>query len=882
MGHRSSMGGRPFVAVGVALAVTVAVSGVAAQSPATIHQWALTASASTEYGSGSQWAAMSAAGEPDVTEYSDNQLAWTPKSKDGTTDWLDLRYEQAVIPTGIGIHESFSPGFVTKVEAYHTADGTWVTLWEGTDPTPADALGTFSPPLKATDVAVDRIRVTIDTDIPDYNEIDAVELVGTPPGSSVGPPASAAAQSPGPEPSSAPLPRGSAGSAQPSLASAADLLVPLSPDELQAAGQSILAAQWERFGLVEFDPELPAILTALQQRGATDLADYLARQPPLELPGASSHRTGLVASIAEVPPRTDPRLADQGGSFITVLVGMLFTGADMARKLPIGPDAARHDAPPFDKQGTERVGSRDVPYSMHAEDQVGSDHGRISQSSTQRETYNIPDKVTGELKATVQDGTTVSFEMGVCPDQIGALTGRVKVSSEVVLESVSGPGFHSTYQGTDDFVVQVTDQATVGGTQHTIETHVTNSGDRMAFGTDPAEAVDSDLGIIRSWTFGPDGDALDTSNQAIVTSNGVDAVDTKTEGQTAGMILWLVNGLVAGAADRWRSGDCVDVKMLQGNGGEVEAGSETQIVAQPRHKIDQVDLAKPVVASFSGKASVEPVGVGIPAPAQFTYTAGEDGDTGTVTLTSTSNRGIGSTSVLFRVPKMETPSPPPPTATPPPESTFEPAPTSGAAPTGLRGTIHYRYEMTSIYNPGYTQVLDMDMDLALRAFNGPSANKVPSPIDEDGQVEMVGPGTFHATYHEEVPCGDGGNEVLEGDGGGSITSVGVAYVNSDFADEGMLTLPSFETDDFHIADHPCPGGQAFDRDASIGYMITQCDPNGDFLTGITRGLRGRGEVRGEVYGFSFDCTDMGGDDSVNLTVTTSGFLEGTNDFGVLP
>ena len=146
-----------------------------------IHQWALTASASTEYGSGTQWSAMSATGEPNVTDYGDSQLAWTPKLKDGSTEWLDLRFDHAVIPTGIGIHESFSPGFVTRVEAYHTADGTWVTLWEGTDPTPTGAIGIFSPRLTATDFATDRIRVTIDSSVPDYNEVDAVELAGTPP-----------------------------------------------------------------------------------------------------------------------------------------------------------------------------------------------------------------------------------------------------------------------------------------------------------------------------------------------------------------------------------------------------------------------------------------------------------------------------------------------------------------------------------------------------------------------------------------------------------------------------------------------------------------------------------------------------------------------------
>lgn len=677
---RVASGMSRFAGVGVAFVLIVVAGGIAAQSPGAIHQWALTASASSEYGSGSQWAAMSAAGEPDVTDYGDSQFAWVPKTKDGTSDWLDSRFDQAVIPTGVSIHESFNPGFVTRVEAYHTADAAWVTLWEGSDPTPTGDIGVFSPPLTPTDVAVDRIRITIDTDVPDYNEIDAVELVGTPPG---------------PEPSS--VPSVPADTAAASLAPAPDLAsLPRTPEDLRERGLEILEMQWERFGLGEFDPELPAILTEMQQRAATDLADYLAQQPPLELPGASTRRTGLVASISRVPRRSDPRLADQGGSFITALVAMLFSGADMARKLPIAADAAHFDSKPFDKQGTERVGSRDVPYSMHYEDLVGSDHGRISNSLTQRETYNIPDKVTGELQATVQDGTTVSFEMGVCPDEIGALTGRVKVNSELVFDSVSGPGYRSTYQGSDDFVVHVTDQATVGSTQHTIETHVANSGNRKAFGTEPAEVVDSDLQVIRSLAYGPDGHALDSSSQAVVTSSGVDAADMKTEGQTTVMIMVVVNQLVSAATDRWRSGDCVDVKVLQGNGGEVEAGSETQIVAQPRHKIDQADLAKPVVATFSGAAGTQPVGVAIAAPAQFTYTAGDqEGDTGTVTLTSTSNRGIGTTSVFFKVPKKESPSPPPPTPTPRPESTFEPPPTtwpSETDPAGskrIRGTIEW-------------------------------------------------------------------------------------------------------------------------------------------------------------------------------------------------
>ena len=145
-----------------------------------IHQWAATATASSEYESDS-WSSQQASGSPDTLTYGDNQTAWAPSLKDGTAEWLDLRYDQAVVPANVSIHESDGNGFVTKVEAYDAATSTWVTLWQGSDPTATGAVGTLSPPLAPTDVAVDRIRVSIDTSVPDWNEIDAVELVGNPP-----------------------------------------------------------------------------------------------------------------------------------------------------------------------------------------------------------------------------------------------------------------------------------------------------------------------------------------------------------------------------------------------------------------------------------------------------------------------------------------------------------------------------------------------------------------------------------------------------------------------------------------------------------------------------------------------------------------------------
>lgn len=70
--------------------------------------------------------------------------------------------------------------FVTKIEAWDVAKERWVTLWSGVDDSP-DARHGFSPPLDATDVVTDRLRITIDTQVLGWNEIDAVQLSGVSP-----------------------------------------------------------------------------------------------------------------------------------------------------------------------------------------------------------------------------------------------------------------------------------------------------------------------------------------------------------------------------------------------------------------------------------------------------------------------------------------------------------------------------------------------------------------------------------------------------------------------------------------------------------------------------------------------------------------------------
>lgn len=149
---------------------------VASDAPGTIRQWAVSAVASSQYGS-DPWSAQQATGSPDTPVYGDHPTAWAPSASEGTDEWLELTYQQAVVPGAVAVWESNASGFVTMIEAMPDGSETWMTLWQGTDPSP-DELVAFSPPLTATTIATRRLRLTIDTSVPGWNEVDAVELVG--------------------------------------------------------------------------------------------------------------------------------------------------------------------------------------------------------------------------------------------------------------------------------------------------------------------------------------------------------------------------------------------------------------------------------------------------------------------------------------------------------------------------------------------------------------------------------------------------------------------------------------------------------------------------------------------------------------------------------
>jgi hypothetical protein len=144
-----------------------------------IRQWASSADGSSQYGSTS-WSFEQATGEPDTTDCGDLRTAWASSSPT-TKEYLILAFEQPVIPTQINIYQTFNPGSIVSVGVGNSeSSGEPITLPNSADaPGNTSCPGVFTVDVTGVDTPVDYVVIYIDqTEIRNWNEIDAVELVG--------------------------------------------------------------------------------------------------------------------------------------------------------------------------------------------------------------------------------------------------------------------------------------------------------------------------------------------------------------------------------------------------------------------------------------------------------------------------------------------------------------------------------------------------------------------------------------------------------------------------------------------------------------------------------------------------------------------------------
>ena len=143
-------------------------------------QWATQATASSTYNDAQNaagWSANQATGAPNVDKYGDDGAAWASKTADAGIEWLDLRYAKPVHATEVRVRESAGSGAVIKIEIYDER-GEAHAVWQGADPT--TELNYFMVKFPKTTFKTDRVKITLATNVvPGWNEIDAVQLVGT-------------------------------------------------------------------------------------------------------------------------------------------------------------------------------------------------------------------------------------------------------------------------------------------------------------------------------------------------------------------------------------------------------------------------------------------------------------------------------------------------------------------------------------------------------------------------------------------------------------------------------------------------------------------------------------------------------------------------------
>ncbi|MBE2182065.1 MAG: PPC domain-containing protein [Anaerolineae bacterium] len=146
-----------------------------------IRQWASSAEATSEY-STNGWDAGQVVGEPNTAECGDWTTAWATASSSEAAS-ITVMFDIAVIATEINIYQTYNPGAIVSVELV-LEGGDTVEVLDSADPVGnTDCPGVFTVDAAGLSAEpVVGVIINLDQSITgNWNEIDAVELVGAQP-----------------------------------------------------------------------------------------------------------------------------------------------------------------------------------------------------------------------------------------------------------------------------------------------------------------------------------------------------------------------------------------------------------------------------------------------------------------------------------------------------------------------------------------------------------------------------------------------------------------------------------------------------------------------------------------------------------------------------
>jgi len=381
--------------------------------------------------------------------------------------------------------------------------------------------------------------------------------------------------------------------------------------------------------------------------GAKTLSDDLldeieaARQEILALSADDTAALGRTASadVSEAPP-ADLAVAATATSVVDTLI-------EQVRR-----------------QATSRSGSN-PELGIHTSDRVTSDGGARINSTSQTTVTSTSTTLSGthRLSMTIErldaDGQVTStiyleieatVEMDICPDANGNVkaTYTYDTSSDMVGGSTMTVHTEGTVEGLvgDDaylhsYIVEAsgTESSTGGGGSGYSRGVTTRSG--YALSGAPGVASQTTTAI-------PSVTTITQSDPLATTQDYVDLQQAAT-----GPAHWMSLQLLDVAQSKWRSGACVRIESSR-DSDYVNPSEHVPFTAKVFHKVENVELNKPIVATFTGVTSLDPVDTEVPAPADFEFVAGPHiDDVGDIKLKTTSNRGIGELALRFKVKQLQ-------------------------------------------------------------------------------------------------------------------------------------------------------------------------------------------------------------------------------------
>jgi hypothetical protein len=123
------------------------------------------------------WGPEQVVGHANTDRAGDISTAWASRQPDGSEEWLHVNYDRPVDISEIRVRETYNPGAISKITAL-LPNGQEVTVWEGTEPPATAPVDTAFAP--QTRVQANSVKIYMDTSrVPGWNEIDAVELIGS-------------------------------------------------------------------------------------------------------------------------------------------------------------------------------------------------------------------------------------------------------------------------------------------------------------------------------------------------------------------------------------------------------------------------------------------------------------------------------------------------------------------------------------------------------------------------------------------------------------------------------------------------------------------------------------------------------------------------------